>query len=99
MQDGRCFVILHKQVARVLHHSRTRIETDGRTRGQRRQVGIQNVKDDIGSHQFLLLRHDGILFVSRQHMFVLNETRLSNRLTNSYTLERPSRAPTSTSLK
>ncbi|GFW26070.1 hypothetical protein TNCV_3317401 [Trichonephila clavipes] len=52
MQDGRGFVTLHKQVARVLHQSRARIETDRKTRGQRRQFGIQNVKDDIGSHQF-----------------------------------------------
>ncbi|GFX44393.1 hypothetical protein TNCV_1130091 [Trichonephila clavipes] len=52
MQDGRGFETLHKQVARVLHQSRTSLETDGKTRGQRRQFGVQNVKDDVGSHQF-----------------------------------------------
>ncbi|GFT06252.1 hypothetical protein TNCV_800601 [Trichonephila clavipes] len=40
----------------------------GKTRGQRRQFGIQN--DHIVNHE--LLRHDWIGLVDRQHIFALN---------------------------
>ncbi|GFW99416.1 hypothetical protein TNCV_3007181 [Trichonephila clavipes] len=42
----------------------------GKTRGQRRQFGIKNVKHHIGSHE--LLRHDWIGLMDRQHIFALN---------------------------
>ncbi|GFT96587.1 hypothetical protein TNCV_5022341 [Trichonephila clavipes] len=70
VQDGRQFVALHHQVA--FHQSHARIETGGKTRGQRRQFGIQNVKHHIGSHELELLRHDWIRLVDRQHIFALN---------------------------
>ncbi|GFX10870.1 hypothetical protein TNCV_3196311 [Trichonephila clavipes] len=70
MQDGRQFVALHQQVA--FHQSHARIDTDGKTRAQRRQFGIQNVKHHIGSHEQGLLCHDWIGLADMQHIFALN---------------------------
>ncbi|GFS69507.1 hypothetical protein TNCV_3893771 [Trichonephila clavipes] len=56
--SGRQFVALHHQVA--FHQSHARIESGGKTRGQRRQFGIQNVKHHIGSLELGLLRQDWI---------------------------------------
>ncbi|GFX95287.1 hypothetical protein TNCV_848771 [Trichonephila clavipes] len=66
----RCKTIctLPHQVA--FHQSHARI--GGKTRGQRQQFGIQNVKHHIESHELGLLRHDWIGFVARQHIFALN---------------------------
>ncbi|GFS97962.1 hypothetical protein TNCV_2019001 [Trichonephila clavipes] len=69
LESARQFVALHHQVA--FHQSHARI--GGKTRWQRRQFGIQNVKYHIGSHELGLLRHDWIGFVAQQHIFDLNQ--------------------------
>ncbi|GFU35552.1 hypothetical protein TNCV_4875671 [Trichonephila clavipes] len=62
--------LVFDQVA--FHESHARIDTDGKTRAQRRQFGIQIVKHHIGSHEPGLLCHDWIGLPDRQHLFALN---------------------------